>query len=190
MTELLTLINLVTLILNLALFYHLLKRQKQTDQIQQEALKESQKIISENTIISREVSDNIEEEFKKKAGQSFDLLDQAYKQKISEAVKGWLERLNQTSLSIESETRQQFINQSASLNKILDQLAAKEFETIKLEIEGYKKKEVELMEQKIQSKVQELSLKILGQSISLAEHHKLIAKALEKARQEGVFENL
>lgn len=63
-----------------------------------------------------------------------------------------------------------------------------DYETVKKEIENYKKEELQKIDSEIYQLLEKIAKLVLGKGLSLSEHEDLIKKSLERARNEGVFQ--
>ena len=69
----------------------------------------------------------------------------------------------------------------------IEELVAQDFKQIKKELAEYKADQLKQINSKVSEKVSEIAQKVLGQTISLTEHQRLIDEAIEKAVEEKLF---
>lgn len=117
-----------------------------------------------------------------------------YKSSLSEAKSQYHQQVAQTldemSKSATQELsiyREKLATQSASQEHQLTQSIQTEFAKAKEEIEAYKKHKMDIVDTSIKELLLKVSEKVLGQTIPLSQHEKLIQHALEQAKQEGLF---
>ncbi|MEK7595714.1 MAG: hypothetical protein AAB443_03985 [Patescibacteria group bacterium] len=95
-----------------------------------------------------------------------------------------LEQAGEESLSaFRSSLKDQQLTSQYYIEKRLNQ----EFESAHKEIVTYKEAQMREVEEKIDKIVLKLSSEILGRAISLEDHEKLVFEALNKIKEEGVF---
>lgn len=71
----------------------------------------------------------------------------------------------------------------------VEKLVAEDFKQVKEEIAEYKAAQLKKIDGLVKEKVSEIAQKVLGQTISLTEHQRLIDEAIEKGIEEGMFRN-
>lgn len=69
----------------------------------------------------------------------------------------------------------------------VEKLVAEDFKQVKEELAEYKAAQIRKIDGLVKEKVSEIAQKVLGQTISLTEHQRLIDEAIEKAVEEGMF---
>lgn len=106
-----------------------------------------------------------------------------------------IELLQNISKNIETDTINEINNFKESLEKqtVLSEDLVREkidadYLTVRQEIEAYKEKKLKKIDDEIYETLEKISKLVLGKALSLSEHEDLILKSLEKAKQEGVFE--
>jgi hypothetical protein len=71
--------------------------------------------------------------------------------------------------------------------QVVSQKVNSEYQKVHLELEGYKAKKMQEINQAANKIVLEVTEEVLGKAISLDEHQKIIVDALEKAKRDGLF---
>jgi hypothetical protein len=145
-----------------------------------ERLKESLEHISSTQI----------EEFKKTTSDFIKI----YSQVLQDLKIKNIEVFQKTSEDIEVNTAAEIKNFKESMQKLttLSQGEVKkkidvDYETLKKEIEEYRKIELQKIDSKIYGFLEKISKLVLGKALNLSEHGDLIEKSLEKAIKEGAF---
>lgn len=79
--------------------------------------------------------------------------------------------------------------ESAGLEQEVSEKIQASYTTTLKEIEAYKLKKIQGVDEQIQTMLEAILKDVLGKTIPLNEHHAIILKALEKAKKEGVFDH-
>ena len=78
--------------------------------------------------------------------------------------------------------------ETINIEKAVGQKIATRYDEVKQEVEEYKTKQMAGVEQKINQALAEIGQKILGKTINTRDHQDLVIKALEEAKQNGLFD--
>ncbi len=74
------------------------------------------------------------------------------------------------------------------VEKAVGQKIATRYDEVNKEVEDYKVKQIALVDQKVNKAVVQVAQKILGKTINPRDHQELVLKALEEAKQNGLFD--
>src|SRR3989344_3375051 len=77
--------------------------------------------------------------------------------------------------------------QTSELQKIVAEKIDSSYQTAQKELEVYKLTEMKKIDTQVTEILSEVSKEVLGKTIPLENHHKLIIDSLEKAKKEGIF---
>jgi len=117
-----------------------------------------------------------------------------YKEALLQAKTQYNQQVAQTLLDMTKTTeleltsyRDGITSKAIAQEKELTQLVQAEFLKAKESIESYKKTRIDEIDSSVQEMLVKISEKVFGQTIPMAQHQKLIQKALEQAKQEGMF---
>lgn len=117
-------------------------------------------------------------------------LSKEVEKKIGEFEKNFLE----TQRILLEEARKRTDQLSAKLGEDIKGLYSsalrpviKKVEEVEREIENYKKEKMKEVEEKIYQIIRDVAKKIIGKTIDLSTHEKLVIEALEKARKEKIL---
>ena len=152
------------------------------------------KVIRKSDKLNQQLSQDLEDELTKltraqaaKLELESDHLDKLYQQLISNLEV-------QVSESIVRETEDNLESFKKNLQEVtlgkeeqIEELVAQDFKQIKKELVEYKADQLKQINSKVSEKVSEIAQKVLGQTISLTEHQRLIDEAIEKAVEEKLF---
>lgn len=138
----------------------------------QAALQQSNELLKNETqsflALHQEALKKLHHEYKKQIDTSVTNV----KESTETELKGFLDLLRKETLEA-----QKFIGDKITL----------EFEAARAEIAAYKTKKLAEIDATIQQRVVTIAQDVLGKSIPLEKHEKLVLEALEKAKQEGVL---
>ncbi len=128
--------------------------------------------------------------FKSDAGEA----GEAYKKTLHDIHTKFLEdekMISQEMQQIQKQEIESFKNtlkgNAVTAGGYLQKKVDTEFEKAKGEIENYKQEKIRQINKSIDELAMKLAREVLGKSISLEDHQKLIVEALEKAKREGLF---
>ena len=133
--------------------------------------------------------------------------------KNEEHIGTMMQRLSEENEAFADNLRQQFTDESARLMKALswqneqevksfvedlkgrtvqthsdmEKTLQESFNKALLEVESYKKKRLDEVEQSLPTLLLNISKEFLGRVITVPEHEKLVFESLEQAKKEGVF---
>ena len=178
----------------------------------EEAAKKSQGIIETASDKSTEiiaktnvVTDAVREEMDRSFSRAI--------RKNEEHIGTMMQRLSEENEAFADNLRQQFTDESARLMKALswqneqevksfvedlkgrtvqthsdmEKTLQESFNKALLEVESYKKKRLDEVEQSLPTLLLNISKEFLGRVITVPEHEKLVFESLEQAKKEGVF---
>lgn len=158
-------------------------------------------IINKVTLSTDVASESFKEDLSRVASAQIKEFEKAtsdftriYSQILQDLKTKNIEVFQNVSKDIEVNTNAEIKNFKESMQK-LTTLSQKEvrkkidtdYESLKNEIEIYKKEELEKIDSEIYELLEKISKLVLGKALSLSEHEDLIEKSLEKAKKEGVF---
>lgn len=114
-------------------------------------------------------------------------LSQRLKTGYVDRIKNLLESLEKFKVSQAQKFQALAEDQEATTDKNLQALRVEELDKMHERIERYKEEELKLFNSKVKEVIDRASKEVLGEALSSSEQDKLITKALEKAKQEGVI---
>jgi hypothetical protein len=132
-------------------------------------IKEFEKITSDFTAIYSQILQDL----KTKNIEAFQSVSKDIEVNTLEEIKDFRESMKKLTTSSQKEVK-----------KKIDT----EYEATRLELENYKKEELQKIESGIYNFLEKMSKLVLGKAINLSDHQDLIEKSLEKAIKEKAFE--
>jgi hypothetical protein len=183
---------------------HYLKKAKQeASTIVETAGEEALEMLSDSRLISNKDQQLIDEVVTKISQQQSAFLQNAIDQMMSE-FRTELQQLKNNNISmlsnvskdIEKDTSSQLSEYTKAIEQetvkseqTLDKQVKEEYQEIQNEIASYKQEQFKKIDNKIKDTFKQISVDILGKSISPDDHRDLILQTLEKAKNEKVFTN-
>lgn len=79
-------------------------------------------------------------------------------------------------------------NNTTLMQNEIKKFSLEEYQKIRKELEAYKEEEIKKVSSQISKIIFKTAQELLGKTIPIADHEKLVLEALEKAKKEGVFE--
>lgn len=174
-----------------------------SEQILRESLSKASKIIKDTKSVKEENEKQLEEVLQQAAKQHVQILEQQLTE-ISENFGDEFENLEKLYEKQAKKTLSQMEStgkvgleklekvldkQTVSLQNYLKLKVDTEFEKARGEIDSYKKAELAKVQESIQEIVRKTVSEVIGKSIPMSEHEKLIIEALDEAKSEGMFAN-
>ncbi len=172
-----------------------------SEQILRESLSKASDIIKDTKTVKEENEKKLEEVLQQTAKQHVDILEQQLGE-ISDTFGAEFENLEKlyekqakkTLSKMEStgkvglEKLEKVLDkQTVSLQNYLKLKVDSEFEKAQREIDNYKRAELKKVDKSIQELVKKTVSEVIGKSIPMSEHEKLIIAALDEAKLEGMF---
>jgi len=206
-----TLVVLITSYLKVLKNYNLLLRleerlkhhdHKKEIEILENARQKAAKIIGDARIVEdktksefhnqlKTVSLNEVRDFEKAAN---DLLD-VYKQELENLKTNTIKMASNITKDIESNTiselkdfKEILKKETYASQKIVEEKIEHDYSQTKKEIEAYKQERLKKVDEEIYNILQNVSILVLGKAISLEDHEQIVIDALNKAKEEKVFE--
>lgn len=78
--------------------------------------------------------------------------------------------------------------ETINIEKAVGEKIAVRYDEVKQEVEDYKAKQIAGVDQKINKVLVEMAQNLLGKTINARDHQELVIKALEEAKQNGLFD--
>lgn len=174
-----------------------------SEQILQESLKKASKIIKDTKSVKEDNEKLLEEVLQQAAKQHVNILEQ----QLNEISENFGEEFENLEKLYEKQAKKT-LNQMEStgkvglqkLEKVLDKQTVSlenylkvkvdaEFEKARAEVAKYKAAEMAKVQDSIHEIVKKTVASVIGKSIPMSEHEKLIISALDEAKNEGMFDN-
>jgi len=163
---------------------------EETNMIISQAVKKAREIIDSAGIISTDIEKSIngkleialkqqEGGFRDKLSSFYDRLELKLDESTREVEDGFKSKLQKDVIGMQEETR-----------GVVENIAKRVQENnqnIDNEFEKYKKNREAMIDKEIQDMVREVTLKAFSSSLTEIQQEKLVIKALEKAKQDGIF---
>lgn len=147
-------------------------RKQKPEKVLERAHKKAEGIVSQAVVKAESLIDetNI---FDEKIVSEYQAL---LEQQLADINRTYLEKYQKTLDRLEKSIEEKFNN------NFREQL-----ETVKKEIDAYKKNQIVIIDQQIKEKVNQIATKVFNQSLNNNQVSELIIKALEQAEKQGVF---
>ena len=172
-----------------------------SERLMQESIQKATEIIHDTQAVKEESEEKLQnvlhQTAKKHAGllekqlfevsESFDTEFENLEKKYEKQAKKTLSQMESTGKAGLEKLEGILDKQTISLQNYLQHKVDIEFEKARSEIAQYKKAEMEKVKEDIHNLIKKTVVDVLGKSIPLDEHEKLILSALEEAKQEGIF---
>ena len=78
--------------------------------------------------------------------------------------------------------------ETINIEKAVGEKIASRYDEVRQEVEDYKAKQIAAVDQKINKVLLEIAQNLLGKTINARDHQELVIKALEEAKQNGLFD--
>jgi hypothetical protein len=121
----------------------------------------------------QKITADIEKETTGTAGEFTKNYEASLKQLAAASLNDFESVFKEMKIDVQKETKEFHDSQLSALQKEMDE---------------YKQAQFKRAEQAVSQVIQKVSQEILGSTISLEDHHKLLTDSLEKAKREGMFE--
>lgn len=108
----------------------------------------------------------------------------AHQEKISTKIDTALNLVAQREIN---DFKKALETETINIEKTVGEKIATRYEEVRKEIEEYKAKQIAASDQKINKVLAGVLQKLLSKTINVDEHQKLVIKALEEAKQDGLF---
>lgn len=136
-----------------------------------------------NKRLSRKLSRTIEE----KADEQISKVLTSFGQKLEKEIKEHLIKLADDA-QLQSEQMAKFIqDQQSAIARESQFLVANSLQKITKQLEGYQKNRIAEVDDQVRQIILSASREVLGRSISLSEHEKLVREAIERAKKDKLF---
>ncbi len=122
-------------------------------------------------------------EFHKDYSEAISELKEIYKNSANGSIKGVEEIIK----SEFTDFREILKDETVSAQKIIEGKIEEAFDSALREVEEYKKQRINLVNKQIEDKTILILKSVLGESLTLEDHEKLIKTALDKANKNGLF---
>jgi hypothetical protein len=166
-----------------------------------DANKQALDIVNKITLSSDVASESFKQEIMRVSSAQLEEFEQrtseftkAYLQVLQDLKTKNIEVFQNVSKDIETNTMAELQNFKQSMQNltIFSEKEVKkkvdiDYETVRKEIENYKKEEFARINSRIYEFLETTAKLILGKALSISDHEDLIKKSLEKAQKEGVF---
>lgn len=120
--------------------------------------------------------------------------DQEYKTMITTIKQDYVKKADETLKIIEKIPEQELTDFSNILKKetveaqsVIDKRVQEQFEKSQQEIQKYKEEKLKEVDRSINKIIIQVAGEVIGKTLSLSEHEKLVFDALESAKREGFF---
>jgi len=172
-------------------------REKQIAQAEEEAaklisqaVKKSQEIIDSAGIVSMDVERSIserleivlkrqEEGFREKLLNFYDRLEVRLGKSAQDIEEKYESKLQENIFGMQEETRKVIKNTA--------QRVQENYQSLDDEIGKYKESRINIVNKEVEGIVREIAIRAFSESLTESQREKLVIRALEKAKQEGVF---
>jgi len=175
--------------------------QDEASRIIENARKKATQIIADTNILNDSLQKQFDEQIRNLSSdqtKSFEeeavRLLQDYKKSLGEIKDKSIKTVSNISKDIEITTESELKDfkeiikeETYASQKIVEKKLEESFEQAKQQIEAYKKNEFKKIDDKIYEIINRTSEIVLGSSLPIHEHEKLILAALEKAKEEGAL---
>ena len=155
----------------------------QTEFLKQELVRHGEESITEvvENIVKLLNQDGVK--YDEQYQQLFDTIRAQYVEKTNEALSVMQKAADTELAAFRAAVKQGTIGTQTQL----DLQMKEEFAAAKKDLENYKVARMAKINQEINALCSQVMLEVLGRSIPLAEHEKLLMEALEEAKKEGIF---
>lgn len=154
-----------------------------TEYIKDDLVKRSEEDIDRVAETSEQMLEGEAKEFEKQYKQLFDQIQNSYTKKAGSI----LENIETTADAELNDFRDVLRKETVAAQGYISKRTIEEFEGAKREIAAYKEAKMHDVDQNINALVMQVAKDVLGQTLPLHEHEKLVLDALERAKKDGLF---
>lgn len=161
-------------------------------------------IVQKSNLFVSSISDNFDSQLKnvtsiqlKAFGKATTEFIQLYASVLNDLKSKNIEVFQTVSKNIENSTLEEvkkFKNiieeETIASRKVLKEKIDREYLIAKKDVDLYKQNEIRMIEDNIYEILEKVASLVLGKAIKVSEHEELIIKALDKAKENGVFSNV
>jgi uncharacterized protein YkuJ len=179
-----------------------LKEHKEQIEVLEDARKKAAKIIAHAHFVESNTKNQFQQELQNVSMNEVKYFQEAatdllsvYKQELESLKADTIKIANNITKDIENNTIQELKDfkeilkkETYASQKIVEQKIEEEYAQTKVEIETYKQDRIKKVEDEIYNILQNVSTLVLGKAISLEDHEQIVIDALNKAKEEKVFE--
>jgi len=155
------------------------------------ASSEAQSLLSQTQESKSNVDQSVRDAFVKLTQDQMQLLHtnsdvyaKDYQTSLQQLKDTYTKSLEDLLKQIKEKTEQELLGSQQSMQKKIQD----EFSKSQVEINEYKRHQMQHVDQSINDMVGKISEDVLGKAISLRDHQQLILQSLEQAKKEGMFE--
>lgn len=181
--------------------YLKLQEHKKETVILEEAMQKATKIIADGRFVHNNLKNEFQEQLKtvslnkvKEFENTVSDFLKVYKQELAGLKLDTFKIVNNMTKDIEADTtlelkdfKEILRRETFASQKIVEGKIEEDYKRVEKEIEDYKKERLQKVEDHVYDIIQNVSKLILGKTLSIEEHERLILEALNKAKQEGVI---
>jgi len=164
--------------------------QTEAQSILKHALHKAEEMVDKTDIFTENLEAHLEHNLKEKSTDVTNLFGKT----VIEMKDEYMKEIAQSFKTLEEQGKKQMTefqillkNEGLTHQTFIDQKLDEDFEATKKEIEEYKRNKIEEIKGLMSSRVNELSMKVLGKSLSSKDQEKLIIEALDEAKKEGLL---
>lgn len=172
------------------------------DKLVEKAAEDAQAIIANTKVLERQIKEDVASIYKKMVrNNSEDTNEQAkkitksYTQALQLVKQEYVKQMNEHLTKLRSATEKEvtdFVDivrrETIDAQQYVGRKINTEYEAIEKELEAYRKQRLDKIDVSIKTILLKVSEEVLGKSISLADHEKLVLESLRQAKQEALFE--
>jgi flagellar biosynthesis/type III secretory pathway protein FliH len=164
---------------------HMMTHARDTAQrILQEAMDRSQEMLAKTDQFQRTIEEESHSAF---LGSSYEY-SKKFEAELQNLIESYKEQFARTEKETFTAMKKAFDDEQFNSATYLKQNVEAEFKKAQGEIEQYKADRIKAGEEIINKAVVALTKQVLSKSITTDEHKKLISLAIEKAKEEGIFQ--
>lgn len=175
------------------------KRERKVDtsfhEIVDDALSRERKILEDATSEADKIIDDanyVNKNSKEEVDQALQKMEASIKQETLTTAQTFIKSYHSSLQQISGQSIADFEKVSkemqTDLKKQIQEFHEHLLPQLEKDIEEYKASRMKQVEGTISQIIQKVAQEVFGKSISIDDHHKLIADSLEKAKKEGVFD--
>ena len=168
----------------------LIQAQIRAQKILEEAHVKAREMLTRNDSFSKDLETKIEEELAKSMKMYVDKYDETLEKTEKESIKV-LQNIPsdiKTLFLKEIEVVRQNLSQEVQkVEKDARQIVMDAYQKVEAEVEKYKLERIKQVDESIILILKDVARKVLSKEINKEEHEKLVLKALEEAKRQGVF---
>lgn len=174
------------------------------DEVVRKAIDRAERIILDAEIVKTDFLKKVEENLERVGEQGVRELkmdsegfDNKYKELFEGMRAEYLKHANSTLASVEKiadeeleDFRKALKSETVESKDLINKKVSEEFEKTNLEIQEYKKSQIDNIDKEISTLVLKISKEVLGKTLTSSEHEKIIIDSLEDAKKNGLFAKL